>query len=112
MRSAKSLQYQEWTSISDRRYWGSNVLTVVGYGWLVQPSMVWYGMIWFVVEWHSMAQDSMVWLVVQALADTLSISPTIVCFRDTKSLIDTIKSWTLDTGEPQTPSCGHQDTSC
>ena len=56
MRSAKSLQYQEWTSISDRRYWGSNVLTVV-----VQPSMVWYGMIWFVVEWHRMVCYCIVW---------------------------------------------------
>ena len=56
MREAKSLQYQEWTSISDRRYWGSNVLTVV-----VQPSMVRCGMIWFVVEWHRMVCYCIVW---------------------------------------------------
>ena len=58
--------------------------SMVLYGWLD-------GMVWFMVQ--GMVQYG--WLVVQALADTRSISCTIVWLRDTKSLIDTLKSWTL-----------------
>ena len=57
--------------------------------------------------YHAMVHGTVLYgwlLVVQALADTRSISSTIVWLRDTKSLIDTLKSWTLgQTSEPGTP---------
>ena len=81
--------------------------SIVQYSWLafirsmvmVYFSMVWYRVVWlhwYGVEWYSIVGVVQYgWLVVQALADTRSISCTIVWLRDTKSLIDTLKSWTL-----------------